>query len=450
MTEAALVCSTSDHRDKIGGTGSSRGVGTYGVVNFDALLGKSEYSIPRRFRVRFLIRFWGENRHRINCTRIDFLSRFCGVPPLEEELADSGLDSGPILMAARFDGPESTPESSSESGRSRLPFDSHSIQRIGNSDFPYDAFAAVHQTRALTAPNRYPADRTPSRQLLISPAYVVHARTSSMHEEYLEEPENAHASPPRCRGQIPPQGEEGGRREEGAEADEGVLPSPHPPASIRHAHPTRKMEKEPAEEGWTQDGGHRCLRALLIAHAAWGYIAGRWSREGASNEWAAGSAARCLPVFLDQAPASGRISGEPHGWHRGREQAEEERGRAGMGGGFGGGAISSISLSGVPPPRLRLAVFPPVYHPVSSNASPLFPRTDSVWNLRARGRDEVILKLWTAGVKAKKRRFSLYSFDAISFTPQRTVYSDATGGNNGLNASPPSPPAFSHPAEVQI
>ncbi|KAF8207382.1 hypothetical protein K438DRAFT_1930923 [Mycena galopus ATCC 62051] len=270
------------------------------------------------------------------------------------------------------------------------------------------------------------------------------------------------------------------------------LPAPTPPQSSTPTAAPRKMEKEPAEEGWTQDGGHRCLRALLIAHAAWGYIAGQWSGEGALNEWAAGSAARCLPVFLDQAPASGHISGEPRGWHRGREQAEEERGRAGviyrppnlahrpssplcasarvsapaafhhlripidfqcsldpilltvsafstctsshlflssgafffrspapvpaylwrasfrpcvtgMGGGFGGGGTSSISLSDVPPPRLRLAVFPPVHHAVSSNAFSLFPRTHSVWNPRARGRDEVILKLWTAvGVKAKK------------------------------------------------
>ncbi|KAJ7853328.1 hypothetical protein B0H14DRAFT_2580486 [Mycena olivaceomarginata] len=34
---------------------------------------------------------------------------FTEIPPLEEELVDSGLDSGSILMTARFDGPKSGP-----------------------------------------------------------------------------------------------------------------------------------------------------------------------------------------------------------------------------------------------------------------------------------------------------------------------------------------------------
>jgi hypothetical protein len=47
-------------------------------------------------------------------------------------------------------------------------------------------------------------------------------------------------------------------------------------------------------------------------------------------------------------------------------------------GGFGGGAIFSISFFGVLSFRLRPTIFPPVYHPVSSNASSLFLHIDSV------------------------------------------------------------------------
>ncbi|KAJ7861769.1 hypothetical protein B0H13DRAFT_1113326 [Mycena leptocephala] len=89
----------------------------------------------------------------------------------------------------------------------------------------------------------------------------------------------------------------------------------------RRADRQERWRREPAEEGWTEDGGHRCFRASPIADAASGSGVHRAPTEGALIEWATGSAGRCLPIFRGQAPASGHIPEEPRGWHRGRGPA---------------------------------------------------------------------------------------------------------------------------------